>query len=195
MKRLLLILTLVLTLFLVGCTQCITEENGFCNGAEFTTTITTIAELPRYRVKVVEVITGDDEGEIAYIVSKDGYTIGGIYTLDTEQTFQLNDIIYAVIVDEYTAVPFWEWLEDNKTDENVVLNILDDCDYYLLIVVDRRDCNDGYEYIFQENGQPTPQDEWIYCDELFSINDYVLGIEYNIYDGTNREEFVLYDLE
>ena len=118
MKRLLLILTLVLTLFLVGCTQCITEENGFCNGAEFTT-----------------------------------------------------------------------------TTENVVLNILDDCDYYLLIVVDRRDCNDGYEYIFQENGQPTPEDEWIYCDELFSINDYVLGIEYNIYDGTNREEFVLYDLD
>ena len=80
------------------------------------------------------------------------------------------------------------------TTENVVLNILDDCDYYLLIVVDRRDCNDGYEYIFQEEGQETTED-WFYIDELFSIGEYVLGIEYNIYDGTNREEFVLYDLE
>jgi len=84
---------------------------------------------------------------------------------------------------------------DITTTADTSLDFLDDCDYYLLIVVDRRDCNDGYEYIFQENGQPTPQDEWIYCDELFSINDYVLGIEYNIYDGTNREEFVLYDLD
>ena len=88
---------------------------------------------------------------------------------------------------------YWPTITTTATDTS--LDFLDDCDYYLLIVVDRRDCNDGYEYIFQENGQPTPQDEWIYCDELFSINDYVLGIEYNIYDGTNREEFVLYDLE
>jgi len=113
MKRLLLILTLVLTLFLVGC-SCTTDENGWYDCQEFTTTTTepttaTTAELQRYRVKVVEVITGDDEGEVAYIVSKDGYTIGGIYALDTEQTFQLNDIIYVIITDNYTAVPFEEW--------------------------------------------------------------------------------------
>ena len=123
MKRLFIILTLLLVFALAGCggfQTCITDENGFCNGVVFTTTTTatehdtttkttTTAELPRFRVKVVEVITGDDEGEVMYIVSKDGYTIGGIYALDSEQTFQLNDIIYVVITDNYTAVPFEEW--------------------------------------------------------------------------------------
>ena len=83
---------------------------------------------------------------------------------------------------------------DITTTADTSLDFLDDCDYYLLTVVDRRDCGDGYEYIFQEDGQETTED-WFYSEKLFSIGEYVLGIEYNIYDGTNREEFVLYDLE
>ena len=104
-------------------------------------------------------------------------------------------LIIAVLMLTLLAVGCAQTSTETTTAADTSLDFLDDCDYYLLIVVDRRDCNDGYEYIFQENGQPTPQDEWIYCDELFSINDYVLGIEYNIYDGINREEFVLYDLD
>ena len=96
MKKVLLAVLMILSLFLVGCGTITTDE------------------LPRYRVKVVEIITGEDEGEFGYIVSKDGYTIGGIYALDTEDNFLMGEIIYVVIVDEYTAVPFWEWLEDNK---------------------------------------------------------------------------------
>ena len=107
-------------------------------------------------------------------------------------------LIIAVLMLSLLAVGCAQTLTETTTatvSTESPLDFLDDCDYYLLIVLDRRDCNDGYEYIFQENGQPTPHDEWIYCDELFSIYDYVLGIEYNIYDGINREEFVLYDLE
>ena len=72
--------------------------------------------------------------------------------------------------------------------QNDELDFLDDCDYYLLTVVDRRDSGDGYEYIFQENGQETTED-WFYSEKLFSIGEYVLGIEY----GT-PEELALYDL-
>ena len=71
------------------------------------------AELPRFRVKIVEVNTYDG-GDVSYIVSKDGYTIGGIYMLETEDNFLMGETIYVVIVDEYTAVPFWEWLEDQN---------------------------------------------------------------------------------
>jgi len=135
MKRLLLIIVLLLCLVMVGCgtfgneTECgmgYTLTSGvainYCvsltTEPTVTTTttkpITTTAELPRYRVKVVEIVTGDGEGEVGYIVSKDGYTIGGIYTLETEDNFLMGETIYVVIVDEYTAVPFWEWLEDQK---------------------------------------------------------------------------------
>lgn len=70
---------------------------------------------------------------------------------------------------------------------------LDDCDYYLLRVVDRRDSGDGYEYLFQENGQGVDE-EWTYSDKLFSLDDWVLGIEYETTVGITHEEFVLYDL-
>ena len=82
---------------------------------------------------------------------------------------------------------------DITTTADTLLDFLDECDYYLLIVVDRRDCNDGYEYIFQEDGQETTED-WFYIDELFSIGDHVLAIEYHPY-GNNTEEVAFYDFD
>lgn len=84
------------------------------------------------------------------------------------------------------------WHEDcpieTTTTETTALYFLDNCDFYLLTVVDRRNSGDGYEYIFQADGEETTED-WFFSDELFSIGEYVLGIEYG-----SPEEFVLYDL-
>jgi len=117
MKKLLLAL-LCITLALVGCgidsaissnQQTLCEELNNCETTTTTAEITT-AELLRFRVKVVEITCDDDDGEpCVYVVRKDGYTVDGIYTLETEQTFQLNEILYVIITNEYTAVPFSEW--------------------------------------------------------------------------------------
>ena len=123
MKRILLALTVLLLFTLVGCDTRTTKtcqdgyelRNGvgyqYCGEITTTTTVTE-PELQRYRVKVVEITTGNDEGEVCYIVEKYNYTVNGIYVLETEQEFQLNELIYAVIIDDYTAVPFAEWLDE-----------------------------------------------------------------------------------
>jgi hypothetical protein len=105
-------------------------------------------------------------------------------------------LIIAVLMLSLLAVGCAQTLAETTTatvSTESPLDFLDDCDYYLLIVVDRRDCNDGYEYIFQEDGQETTED-WFYIDELFSIGDHVLAIEYHPY-GNNTEEVAFYDFD
>jgi hypothetical protein len=118
MKRLLLCITMLLALALVGCGT--TTEKTCQDGYELAPAIgyeycriietTTTAELQRYRVEVVELV-GDD-GVEAYIVSKHGYAIGGIYILKTDVTLKLGQIVYVVIVDEYTAVLFADFMDE-----------------------------------------------------------------------------------
>ena len=95
MKRLLLALTILLTVFLVGCNN----DRPII-----------AVEYQRFRVEVVELV-GDD-GVEAYIVSKSGYTIGGIYMLETDEELQLGDIVYVVITDTYTAELFTDFYDE-----------------------------------------------------------------------------------
>ena len=118
MKRLLLCITMLLALALVGCGT--TTEKTCQDGYELAPAIgyeycriietTTTAELQRYRVEVFELV-GDD-GVEAYIVSKDGYTIGGIYMLETDQMLAVGQIVYVVVIDEYNAVLFSDFIDD-----------------------------------------------------------------------------------
>ena len=67
---------------------------------------------------------------------------------------------------------------------------LDDCDFYLFTVIDRRDSGDGYEYILQKVGFNMYTEDWFYSDELFSLDESVLGIE-----SGDDETLYLYDFE
>ena len=122
MKKILLALTVLMVFMLVGCDTRTTKtcqdgyelRNGvgyqYCGEITTTTTVTE-PELQRYRVKVVEIVTGDDN-EVFYTVEKYNYTINGIYVLVTEQEFQMNELVYVVIVDDYTAIPLAEWYDE-----------------------------------------------------------------------------------
>jgi len=112
MKRLLLVLCLALCVLLAGCdTECGEGECQYWPTITTTEpTTATTAELQRYRVEVFELV-GDD-GVEAYIVSKDGYTIGGIYMLETDQMLAVGQIVYVVVIDEYNAVLFSDFIDD-----------------------------------------------------------------------------------
>jgi len=119
MKRLFVLVALLLTIFLVSCdtTTCAGSDcpplNDSCEEIETSITLQD-TEYQRYRTKIVEIAYGDDPYEIAYIVEKDGYAISGLYVMETEQEYEVGDIVYVIVIDEYTCMPFAEWLEDNE---------------------------------------------------------------------------------
>ena len=90
MKKVLVVIMMILTISLMGCEK----------------------ENQRYRVEIVEKIEGDTVGDFAYTVQKYGYTTNNIWILETEQEFELDDILYVVVLDKYTCMPFAEWEED-----------------------------------------------------------------------------------
>ena len=71
---------------------------------------------------------------------------------------------------------------------NGTLVNLDDCDYQLLIVTNRRTTDDGYEYQLREVGDDSISDEWFYSDDFLSIDEYTVAIIYG-------EEVILVDLD
>ena len=97
-KKLLLVLLLFISLFLVGCHNKQEQTKG--------------KELQRFRVKVVEIYEDRDH----YIVEKYGYSISGIYYLETnKENLKLNDIVYVIVLDYYRCMLFSEYLD--KTTE------------------------------------------------------------------------------
>lgn len=90
-------------LFLVGCgknqDQKPMEEKG----------------LQRYRVKVVEKYEDNDH----YIVEKYGYSIGGIYYLETnKENLKFGDIVYVIVLDDYRCMLFSEYLDKTTEEKN-----------------------------------------------------------------------------
>ena len=61
-------------------------------------------------------------------------------------------------------------------------------DYWLLEVTERRRVDNGWEYQLKEQNDTAIDDTWFYSENLFSIGELILGIEYE--DNT----FVLIDL-
>jgi ABC-type oligopeptide transport system substrate-binding subunit len=103
-KKLLLILLLFMSLFLVGCGKN-QNQNEQTKGKE----------LQRYRVKVVEKYEDNDH----YIVEKYGYSIGGIYYLETnKENLKLGDIVYVIVLDDYRCMLFSEYLDKTTEVEN-----------------------------------------------------------------------------
>ena len=99
-KKLLLILLLFMSLFLVSCHNNQEQKQ------------TKEKELQRYKVKVVEIYEDKDH----YIVEKYGYSISGIYYLETNnENLKLNDIVYVIVLDHYRCMLFSEYLD--KTTE------------------------------------------------------------------------------
>ena len=78
--------------------------------------------------------------------------------------------------------------EATLSDEEVIV-VLDSMDYLVVDVVERRTVENGYEYIIVEHGQTIGVSEWIYSDELFSVGEMILAIEY--VEGS----VLLYDFE
>ena len=106
-KKLLLILLLFMSLFLVSC-----GKNQDQKPIEEVVEQTKEKELQRYRVKVVEKQEDNDH----YIVEKYGYSIGGIYYLETiKENLKVGDIVYVIVLDKYRCMLFSEYLD--KTTE------------------------------------------------------------------------------
>ena len=72
-------------------------------------------------------------------------------------------------------------------DEQTLIN-LEECDYQLLIVTNRRKTDDGYEYQLREIDDESISDEWFYSDDFLSIGEYTVAIIYG-------EEVILVDLD
>ena len=62
-------------------------------------------------------------------------------------------------------------------DEQTLVN-LEECDYQLLIVVNRRTTDDGYEYQLREYDDESISEEWFYSDDFLSIGEYTVAIIY-----------------
>ncbi len=121
MKKILTILTLILFVFVIlaGCSsdentqlkqeneQLIQENAQLHQIIEQYEAIEPELELQRYRVEIVEVV---DNGH--YIVSKTGYTIGGIYYLTTnDESLEVGDTVYVIVTDFYNCELFSEYTE------------------------------------------------------------------------------------
>ena len=74
-----------------------------------------------------------------------------------------------------------------NTEEETLVN-LEECDYQLLIVVNRRTTDDGYEYQLREIDDESISDEWFYSDDFLSVDEYTVAIIYG-------EEVILVDLD
>lgn len=109
MKKLLLILLLFTSLFLVSC-----GKNQDQKPIEEVVEQTKEKELQRYRVKVVEKY----EDNVHYIVEKYGYSIGGVYYLETiKENLKLGDIVYVIVLDDYRCMLFSEYLDIRKNNK------------------------------------------------------------------------------
>lgn len=109
-KKLLLILLLFMSLFLVSC-----EKSQEQKPIEDLVEQTKGKELQRYRVKVVEKYEDNDH----YIVEKYGYSIGGIYYLETnKEKLKLGDIVYVIVLDKYRCMLFSEYLDKTTEEKN-----------------------------------------------------------------------------
>ena len=72
-------------------------------------------------------------------------------------------------------------------EEETLVN-LEECDYQLLIVANRRTTDDGYEYQLREIDDESISDEWFYSDDFLSVDEYTVAIMYG-------EEVILVDLD
>lgn len=77
--------------------------------------------------------------------------------------------------------------DSNYWREEILVN-LENCDYQLLIVVNRRTLENGYEYQLKEIDDESISDEWFYSDDFLSIDEYTVAIIYG-------ENYVLVDLD
>jgi hypothetical protein len=103
MKKLILFIGLLL---LVGCEPvCINDEGKKVNQCAISSEI----EKQRYRVKVVEVVDPN-----TYIVEKSGYTVGGIFYLESDMTLEIGEIIYVIQLDDYKVELFSNYVEEKE---------------------------------------------------------------------------------